>query len=80
MEIYTYAKVKSKYNKTYRHWNYMEQEVQLMLTNLRGAFTVVFQEVSKWSGRILPHSINRKSLRGRVSPLSLVQFRLGTSQ
>ena len=32
----------------------------------------------KWSSRILPQSTNRKSLRVRVSPLSLVQFRLGT--
>jgi len=44
---------------------------------------VVFQEVSsarKQLGRILPQSTDRKTLRDRVSPLSLVQFRLGTTQ
>ena len=46
------------------------------------AFKVVFQQESiarKRSGRILPQNTNRKSLRGRVSPPSLVQFRLGTT-
>jgi len=47
------------------------------------AYRVVFQQVygaQKRSGRILPQSTNRKSLRGRVSPLSLAQFRLWTTQ
>ena len=44
---------------------------------------MVFQQVSgaqKWSGRILLQSTSRKSLRGTVSPVSLVQFRIETTQ
>jgi len=47
------------------------------------ALRVVFQVVSGArirSGRILLRSSDTKSLRGRVIPLSLVQFRLGTTQ
>jgi len=79
-----------------QHFNnvYFTTTLQLLMLNLTRSrnnvvkisqridrrFTLRLTPYWKQSSRILAQSTNSKSLRGRVSPLRLVQFRLGTTQ